>query len=119
MGFGLVIRFIKHSQNVTTNNYDSVTELHTPKITVTAAHIKSSQSSVAVAWYRLLTADVPELSPASATSFSLLTTETLNSIHEIKVKLRPTVSRPVCLGVKHPSGAQDQVFITVRQFRVC
>jgi hypothetical protein len=35
---------------VTTNMYDSFTELHTPKITVTTAHIKSSQSSLAVAW---------------------------------------------------------------------
>jgi hypothetical protein len=44
-GFVLVIGFIKHSQKVTTNNYDNLTELHTQKITVITAHLKSSQSS--------------------------------------------------------------------------
>jgi hypothetical protein len=32
---------------------------------------------------------------------------------------RPTVIRPACLGVKHPSEAQDQIFITVRRSWVC
>jgi hypothetical protein len=37
----LATGFIGHLQNITTNNYGSLTELHTLKITVTTAHIKS------------------------------------------------------------------------------
>jgi hypothetical protein len=29
---------------------------------------------------------------------------------EVEVNLRPTVNRPVCLGVRHPFGTHDQFF---------
>jgi hypothetical protein len=35
-------------------------------------------------------------------------------IYKVKVMLRQTIERSVCFGVKHPSWAHDQVFVTVR-----
>jgi hypothetical protein len=41
----------------------------------------------------------------------------------VEVNLRPTVSRPVCLVVRHPSGTRDKFFflleISFRQLSVC
>lgn len=60
----------------------------------------------------------PGVHSVSETHILLALCEGANFSHytaqlEAEVKLRATVSRPVCLGVGHPFGAQEQTFITV------
>jgi hypothetical protein len=38
---------------------------------------------------------------------------------ESSLMLPSTISRPVCLGINHPSGAYNQIFIYVRHFCIC
>jgi hypothetical protein len=66
------------------------------------------------------------LAPLSSSCLNSLTTSELNywtkvTQRQVKVKilLWPTVSRPVCLGTKHPFVAYDQILIIVWQLRVC
>jgi hypothetical protein len=40
-------------------------------------------------------------------------------LNKVEVSYVMTDGQSACLGVKHPSGAQDQIFVTVRQLWVC
>jgi hypothetical protein len=74
--------------------------------------------------YELLAFHVPSLISIFLSLGPLFVPLQLSSIQpplrvRVRVMFRLTVSRPVCLGIKHPSEAYDQTFITVRKLRVC
>jgi hypothetical protein len=117
----LVIGFIETLPNVTTSNYDSLTELHSPEITVTTAHMKFSQfarSSVVVAWRLISTM-------FSATMVTFLPTGdclTTNSLLELST-LKVTVSYFTTGGIRQsvhlsakPLEDHDQRFFQLNPY---
>jgi hypothetical protein len=91
-------------QNIHTYIYTYVTDSKT-SLQPTLSLFQPAISSLPAVWQRLLT----------MTAFGSLPTP---EIFESSLMLQPTVGRPMCLGIKHPSGAYNQMFITVRQLRV-
>jgi hypothetical protein len=107
---------------VITINYSAIANLPNSKITRT----RSSQSPLAVSWQRICN-DLNVTAAHIKSSFHVLNllftgwpTEFWSELSlSLILILRQTVSRPVCLGILHPHGVYDQIFITVRQLRVC
>jgi hypothetical protein len=125
----IVIGFIEHLQNVTICNYDSLTELYTPKITVTT--VFPSRCSVAACNGGLPRTLGSRIVPDLSYSNSRLTKPPTSWLHsndwlpdwlqlKVKVTLRLAVGQSVSKSwCRAPSGAHGQIFITVWQLRSC
>jgi hypothetical protein len=98
---------------VTTNNYDSLTELHTPQITVTTAHIVfsvfTSRCLVAASnGGRFPSSGSPELFPTSATSYQLPASH-FSQLQKQKLTAGNKPARSHL--ASGPAGTHDHIFV--------
>jgi hypothetical protein len=85
--------------------HSTLTELQASCITVPKAHITPRLRSLT---FSCIFFRVPHRTGSQLTKLKV----------KVKVILRLTVSRPICLGIKHPSAAYDQIFVTVWRLQV-
>jgi hypothetical protein len=127
----LVFRFIGLLQLETTSKDYAVTVIHTSQITI--GHTRPSQSITVFINSCLVAAANGGHSPSSGfrnvdrsqlpgshrNSAQILNCSSplSNSPDEVKFMLPQTVSRPFCLGAKHPSVVQDQIFCLTLSLR--
>jgi hypothetical protein len=62
---------------------------------------------------------VAELSPQALGSFFVTSYDIPTTMSESESRVTTDGHLAVCLGIKHPSRAYNQIFITVKQLRVC
>jgi hypothetical protein len=103
----LVIGFIEHLQIVTGSNYSAVLNSLNIFILLYLRRLSPGNGFNAIA--------------SSASMFTpLVAGDYLPTIQTESESYVTTDGQwPVSLGIKHPSGAYDQIFITARQLRVC
>jgi hypothetical protein len=129
-GVWMIIGFTEHLQFVTTRNYNVIFNSHTLQFTTAHTWVFSVSCVLTSRCVRtdpnnVLCFRVHVLSGWRLShSCRLLTRIRSTALHWLNCQSCVTtdgqsVSRSVCRRFKHPSGAYDQIFITVRQLRVC
>jgi hypothetical protein len=111
-----------HTPPGTTSNFSAIANLHNSQITTAPAKPFSSplylhQPFPRNGFWQWRFFIFPRSGPVFTPSRAELNSQLTGS--ESESYITTDGQSPICVGVKNPSGAYDQIFITVRELRVC